>query len=65
MKTMHCLISTTLLLAAVAVTADTWTSTKGSTIEAEFVKEKGGVVHLKTADGSIKKIKKSDLSKAD
>ncbi|MCK4563413.1 MAG: redoxin domain-containing protein [Verrucomicrobia bacterium] len=65
MKTMQRLTTAVLLLVAISTTADTWTSTAGSTIEAEFVKEKQGLVYLRTADGKIKKIKKSDLSKED
>ncbi len=65
MKTLQKLTAATLLLVVASVAADTWTSKKGSTIEAEFVKEKGGIVHLKAADGAIKKIKRSDLSKED
>lgn len=65
MKTMQQLTAAALLLLVASVAADRWTSNNGSTIEAEFVKEKSGIVHLKTADGTIKKIKKSDLSKAD
>ncbi len=64
MKTLqHLTTVVALLLMAISTTADTWTSTTGTKIEAEFVKEKGGVVYLKSADGSVKKIKKSDLSK--
>ena len=65
MKTLQQLTAATLLLVVASVAADTWTSKKGRTIEAEFVKEKGGIVHLKAADGSIKTIKKSDLAKED
>ncbi len=65
MKTMQRLTTAALLLVAISTTADTWTSTAGSTIEAEFVTMERGLVHLRTADGKIKKIKKSDLSKED
>jgi nucleoredoxin len=65
MKTMQRLTTAALLLVAIGTAADTWTSTAGSTIEAEFVKEERGIVHLKTADGKIKKIKKSNLSRED
>ena len=37
----------------------------GTTIEAEFVKEENGKVHLKTADGKVKQIQKSKLIKSD
>ncbi len=62
------LITATLLLVAISATAGevrTWTSKTGTTIEAEFVKVKLGTVHLKTPDGSVKQIKKSNLSKED
>ena len=66
MKTLQHLTSViALLLMAISTTADTWTSATGTKIEAEFVKEKGGLIYLKTADGSVKKIKKSALSKED
>ena len=65
MKTMQRLTVATLLLAAISSTADTWTSTAGTKIEADFVKEKSGIVYLKTRDGAVKKIKKSNLSKED
>lgn len=42
-----------------------WKSVKGTAIEAEFVKEEGGLVYLKTADGAEKTIKRSMLSKDD
>jgi len=57
-----------LLLVALSASAGeirTWTSKTGTTIEAEFVKVKFGTVHLKTPDGSVKQIKKSNLSKED
>ncbi len=62
------LITAALLLVAISATAGevrTWTSKTGTTIEAEFVELKFGTVHLKTPDGSVKKIKKSNLSKED
>ena len=66
MKTMqHLTTGIALLLMAISTTADTWTNTDGAKIEAEFVKEKEGIIHLKTADGAIRKIKKSALSKED
>ena len=65
MKTMHRMTTTVLLLVAISAAADTWTSKTGTTMEAEFVKEKHGIVYLKTSDGSVKQIKKSNLSKAD
>jgi nucleoredoxin len=43
----------------------TWTSTAGTTIEAEFVKIKFDTVYLKTADGATKKIPKSKLVRDD
>ena len=61
----HLIPVVALLLMAITTAADTWTSATGTRIEAEFVKEKGGVVYLKTADGSVKKIKKTALSKED
>jgi thiol-disulfide isomerase/thioredoxin len=65
--------SRSLLTAAMAAVAcmacadefATWTSVKGSVIEARFVKEQYGTVHLQTADGSIKQIKLSNLSRQD
>ena len=65
MKAMHRMTTTVLLLMAISAAADTWTSKTGTTMEAEFVKEKHGTVYLKTSDGSVKQIKKSNLSKAD
>ncbi len=65
MKTIYRMTTTVLLLVAISATADSWTSKTGTTIEAEFVKEKFGTVYLKTADGSVKQIKKSNLSKVD
>jgi thiol-disulfide isomerase/thioredoxin len=62
------LITAAWLLVAVSATAGeirTWTSTAGTTIDAEFVKEKYGTAYLKTADGSVKQIRSADLSKAD
>ena len=43
----------------------TWTSTAGTTIEAEFVKVKFNTVYLKAADGAVKKIPKSKLTQDD
>lgn len=65
MKTMKYLTTAALLLAAISVTAETWTSIVGSKIEAEFVKTERGIVYLKTADGKVRKIKMADLSKED
>jgi len=62
------LLITTLLFISTMATANelrTWTSTVGTTIEAKFVKEQFGTVHLETADGSVKKIKISKLSDQD
>ena len=53
-----------LLVAISTASADTWTGKNGTAIEADFVKEKFGTVYLKTTDGSVKQIKKSNLSKA-
>jgi len=50
MKTMHRVTTTALLLVAITATADTWTSKTGTTIEAEFVKEKFGTVYLNISD---------------
>lgn len=61
-------LTAALLLAVTTAIANelrTWTSSAGTTIEAKFVKEQSGVVHLETADGSIKKIKISKLSEQD
>jgi len=65
MKTTQYMTAAVLLLIALSATADTWTSIGGSTIEADFIKEKRGIVYLKTADGSVKKIKKTSLSEGD
>lgn len=43
----------------------TWTSVKGDTIEAEFIKKTGNTVILKTSQGKQLKIPASGLSKAD
>lgn len=62
------LITAALLLVAISAIAEevrTWTSKAGTTIEAEFVKVELGVVYLKTSDGSVKQIKKSNLTKED
>ena len=63
-------MKTTALIVALLVSTTysevrTWTSTAGTTIEAEFVKEKFGTVYLKTADGSVKKIRTSKLISED
>ncbi len=67
MKKAYLIMAALLLVAISAVAGEvrTWTSKTGTTIEAEFVKEKFGTIHLKTPDGSIKQIKKSNLSKED
>jgi len=56
-----------ILLAQVACAGElrTWTSKKGSTIEAEMVKRVGQSVYLRTADGRSMKIGISALSAAD
>jgi thiol-disulfide isomerase/thioredoxin len=60
---------TFLILFMVCLTAQgeirKWTSTAGTTIDAEFVQEKLGTVYLKTADGAIKKIPTTKLIKDD
>jgi thiol-disulfide isomerase/thioredoxin len=43
----------------------TWTSVKGPTIDAAFVREAGGLVYLKTEEGAEKTIRLSMLSKED
>ena len=68
MKTTRQGITTILLLVVITATAGevrTWTSKTGTTIDAEFVKAKYDTVYLKTTDGSVKKIKTSNLSKED
>ena len=65
MKILKCIILSALLPVAINATVDTWTSKTGTTIEAEFVKEKYGTVYLKIADGSVKQIKTSNLSRGD
>ncbi|VGO15562.1 Thiol-disulfide oxidoreductase ResA [Pontiella desulfatans] len=61
MKIAHCLIvvATTCLLAQAEMR--TWTSTAGTTLEAEFVKLKYDTVYLRTADGEEKRIPRSKL----
>jgi len=57
-----------LLLSIFTATAGeiyTWTNEVGGTIKAEFVKEKNGIIYLKTADGSIKTIPKRKLMPTD
>lgn len=49
----------------VTATMRTWTSRKGTTIEAVFVKESGGRVFLKKEDGATIKIPRRMLSKKD
>lgn len=65
MKIAHGLIivAATCLLAQAEMR--TWTSTAGTTLEAEFVKVESSTVYLKTADGQTKKIPKTKLSSAD
>lgn len=43
----------------------TWTSTAGTTLEAEFVKLEGDTVYLKKQDGKTREIKKSNLCEED
>ena len=62
------LLTATLLLISTMATASEiriWTSTAGTTIEAKFLKEQFGIAYLETADGSVKKIKISNLSDQD
>jgi len=42
-----------------------WTSKNGQKVQADFVKLEDGVVHIKTSDGKIGKIKLDSLSDAD
>ena len=67
MKRGTLLIATLLLVSTIATATELrrWTSTAGTTIEAKFVKEKFGTVHLETENGSIKQIRLSNLSKKD
>ena len=68
MKATQYILAAALLLGAISASAGevrTWTSKTGTTIEAEFVKLKFDTVYLKTSDGSVKEIKKSNLAKAD
>lgn len=67
MKPLLPLMAALLAIACLAATAETrtWTSTAGTTIEAEFVKVKYDKVFLKTADGKVKQIPKSKLITAD
>jgi nucleoredoxin len=58
-------ISLATILASISIEARTWTSKTGTTIEAKFIKEKHNLVYLKTADGAVKTIKKSNLAEAD
>jgi len=61
-------IALCLLLGIFTATAGevyTWTNEVGGTIKAEFVKEKNGIIYLKTADGSIKTIPKRKLMPTD
>ncbi|MEM6917113.1 MAG: SHD1 domain-containing protein, partial [Verrucomicrobiota bacterium] len=53
------------LLIASAVSARTWTSATGSTIEAELVSQNSMGVNLRRADGSEIFVKFEQLSKAD
>lgn len=66
MKRLMLIISATVLLAATAkAEIRTWMAKNGNTTHAEFVKEKFNTVHPKAAAGSIKQIKKANLSKQD
>lgn len=66
MKIASCIVGTVFLIMAIAnAEMRTWTSTKGTTLEAEFVKIELNTVYLKTADGQTKKIPKTKLSAAD
>lgn len=66
MKKASCIVGTVFVIMAIAnAEMRTWTSTEGTTLEAEFVKLEFSTVYLKTADGQSKKIPKTKLSSAD
>ena len=54
-----------LMLVTVSLSARTWTSTSGSTIEAEMVSSNSMGVNLRRADGSELFVKFEQLSEAD
>lgn len=57
----------TLAVVGVAHSADirTWTGANGKELQAEFIRESGGLVSLRTSDGQVLQTKRSSLSQND
>lgn len=60
-----CLLLTPSAVAQVKASYRAWTSAKGDTVNAVFVSDADGYVHLRKTDGKTVRIKRADLSKAD